>query len=197
MEIDFPRKRPKVPAFLKCYTTEMGRLYLEEPNSESKDVVWNFRETFKAPDYITNIPGSAGLEEALVYDDWLENVSVYKNERLLPPDKVAASTFLVRRLKDKHMVGIVNIRHSLNDYLLQVGGHIGYSIGPNYRGKGYGTELLQLALEFCRSLHLDSVLVTCDVRNTPSARVIMANGGVLENELEQNGVIKQRYWIQL
>ena len=197
VEIDFPRKGPKVPAFLKCYTTEMSRLYLEEPTSQSKEDVWNFRTTFKAPDYITNIPGSAGLEEALVYDDWLENVSAYKNERLLPPDKVAASTFLVRRLKDKQMVGIVNIRHSLNDYLLQVGGHIGYSIGPKYRGKGYGTELLQLALEFCRSLHLDSVLVTCDVRNTPSAKVIMANGGVLENELEQNGVIKQRYWIQL
>lgn len=175
----------------------MSILYLQEPTRESKEDVWSFRESFRAPAYITNIPGSAGLDEALSYDDWLENVSAYQNARLLPPDRAVASTFLVRRQKDKHMIGIVNIRHSLNDYLLQVGGHIGYSIGPQYRGKGYGTELLRLSLEFCRTLHLDRVLVTCDVRNTASAKVILANGGVLENELEQDGVIKQRYWIQL
>jgi predicted acetyltransferase len=175
----------------------MNNLYLEIPTIESKHDVWLFRETFTAPAYVKNIPGSSDLDSAQSYEKWLEKEQAIRNDQTLLPGMVKASTFLVRRVEDAEMVGIVNIRHTLNDLLLQVGGHVGYSIGPQYRGKGYGKELLLLALDFCRSIKLDRVLVTCDVRNKASAQVIVVNGGKLENEIIHEGTIKQRYWIQL
>ncbi|MFZ1249244.1 MAG: GNAT family N-acetyltransferase [Candidatus Saccharimonadales bacterium] len=175
----------------------MSRVYFEIPTIESKQDVWEFRETFEAPSYITNIPGASGLEKAPSYEQWLEMLKAYQNTETLPPGKVLSTTFLVRRAEDRQMIGIVNIRHELNEHLLAVGGHVGYSIGPEYRGKGYGTELLRVALAFCESLHLEKVLVTCDARNSASAGVIQANGGVLENEVRDGESVKRRYWITL
>lgn len=77
-------------------------------------------------------------------------------------------------------LGRVNLRHHLNDRLQQVGGHIGYDIRPSQRRKGYGTMALQLGLAKAKELGLTDVLITCDVNNTGSAKVIQANGGVLE-----------------
>ena len=95
------------------------------------------------------------------------------------------------------MVGAVNIRHDLNDYLLKYGGHIGDGIRPSERRKGYATEMIRLALEECRKLGLTRVLMTCDKNNIGSAKSIIRNGGILENEVLEKGVIKQRYWIAL
>lgn len=92
---------------------------------------------------------------------------------------------------------MIQIRLALNDYLLQTGGHIGYSVYPDERGKGYATEMLALALKLCPELGLGRVLVTCDAANIASAKVIQANGGVLENEVAHDSIITQRYWISL
>lgn len=91
----------------------------------------------------------------------------------------------------------MNIRHDLNDYLLKYGGHIGDGIRPSERRKGYATEMIRLALEECRKLGLTRVLVTRDKNNIGSAKSIIRNGGILENEVLEKGVIKQRYWIAL
>lgn len=93
------------------------------------------------------------------------------------------------------MVGAVNIRHDLNDYLLKYGGHIGDGIRPSERRKGYATEMIRLALEECRKLGLTRVLMTCDKNNIGSAKSIIRNGGILENEVWENDSVKQRYWI--
>ena len=95
------------------------------------------------------------------------------------------------------MVGAVNIRHDLNDYLLKYGGHIGDGIRSSERRKGYATEMIRLALEECRKLGLTRVLMTCDKNNIGSAKSIIRNGGILEDEVLEEGVIKQRYWISL
>lgn len=94
-------------------------------------------------------------------------------------------------------VGAVNIRHELNEDLLLTGGHIGDGIRPSERLKGYATEMLALALEECRKLGIEKVLMTCDKNNIGSAKSIIRNGGVLENEVPEDGVIMQRYWIDL
>ncbi len=94
-------------------------------------------------------------------------------------------------------VGAVNIRHYLNDGLLKTGGHIGDGIRPSERRKGYATAMIGLALEECKKLGINKVLMCCDRDNIGSAKSIMRNGGVLENEVEENGHIEQRYWIQL
>ena len=92
---------------------------------------------------------------------------------------------------------MIDIRHRLNEYLLQFGGNIGYSVRPSQRRKGYATEMLALALEECRKLGLDRALVTCDKTNIGSAKTIQKNGGILENEVLEGDRITQRYWIAL
>lgn len=95
------------------------------------------------------------------------------------------------------MVGAVNIRHCLNDHLLLCGGHIGDGIRPSERRKGYATQMIGLALEECRKIGIKKVLMVCDKDNIGSAKSIIRNGGILENEVIENGKIKQRYWIDL
>ena len=101
--------------------------------------------------------------------------------------------------KDRNIfVGAVNIRHYLNEGLLQCGGHIGDGIRPTERRKGYATAMIALALEKCRELGIERVLMTCNTDNPASAKTIMKNGGVLENEvINEDGEPEQRYWIDL
>jgi len=94
---------------------------------------------------------------------------------------------------------MIDIRHELNEYLLNFGGHIGYGIKTSERRKGYATEMLRLALEKARELNLKKVLLTCNKTNYGSARTIQKNGGILENKIlnPKDKQITQRYWIEL
>ncbi len=94
------------------------------------------------------------------------------------------------------LVGAVNIRHYLNEKLLKTGGHIGDGIRPSERRKGYATAMLALALDECKKLGIPKVLICCDKDNIGSAKFIINNDGILENEVEEDGQMKQRYWIQ-
>lgn len=93
----------------------------------------------------------------------------------------------------EEFVGYLALRHELNDFLLDQGGHIGYSVRPSRRREGHAARALGLALDEARALGLDRVLVTCDDDNVGSYRTIERNGGVLE---DVRGV-KRRYWIGL
>lgn len=111
---------------------------------------------------------------------------------------VPDSVFFLLDEDRNRLIGAVNIRHYLNDFLLKEGGHIGDGIRPSERGKGYGTEMIRLALIECRKLGIDRVLMVCDRDNVASAKTIIKNGGVLENEfVNPAGVVEQRYWIDL
>ncbi|MBQ6066258.1 MAG: GNAT family N-acetyltransferase [Clostridia bacterium] len=123
----------------------------------------------------------ADLDHAAAMDGWV-------------PDSVF---FLLDEDRDR-LLGAVNIRHCLNDALMVTGGHIGDGIRPTERRKGYGTELVRLALLECKKLGIDRVLMTCDRNNIASAKTIVKNGGVLENEgVNDEGIVEQRYWITL
>lgn len=93
-------------------------------------------------------------------------------------------------------VGAVNIRHRLNESLLLNGGHIGDGVRPSERRKGIATRMIALALEECKKLGIRDVLMVCDKENIGSAKSIIRNGGVLENEVEVDGTVEQRYWIK-
>ena len=150
-------------------------------------------------DYNENHPEANTSPNAIFrnnYQDfayYLEHLEYKEPQEGLVPD----STFFCFDEKRNLMVGAVNIRHDLNDYLLKYGGHIGDGIRPSERRKGYATEMIRLALEECRKLGLTRVLVTCDKNNIGSAKSIIRNGGILENEVLEEGSIKQRYWIVL
>ncbi len=127
------------------------------------------------------------------FDYYLENLERKKEEGGGVPD----STFFCLDVERDIFVGAVNIRHSLNDELIRTGGHIGDGIRPSERRKGYATAMIGLALEECRKLGIEKVLMTCGKDNIGSAKSIVNNGGVLENEVVEDGVVEQRYWITL
>jgi len=111
---------------------------------------------------------------------------------------VPDSVFFLLDDERNRLLGAVNIRHYLTDALLKDGGHIGDGIRPSERRKGYATKMIHLALEECRKLGIDRVLMICNKDNIGSARSIIRNGGVLENEITgSDGSVLQRYWIQL
>ena len=93
------------------------------------------------------------------------------------------------------LVGRLSFRHELSDFLLHYGGHIGYSVHPEHRGRGHATAMLAQALHSGPAQGLDRILVTCDETNDASARVIEKCGGILEDVRFLEGVGKRRYWI--
>ncbi len=111
-------------------------------------------------------------------------------------ETVPDSTFFCLDVERNIFVGAVNIRHSLNAGLLLYGRHIGDGVRPSERRKGIATQMIALALKECRKLGIRRVLMVCDKENIGSAKSILNNGGVLENEVVVNGVTQQRYWLE-
>lgn len=127
------------------------------------------------------------------FEYYCANLEVKDSTEGLVPD---STFFCLDECRDM-FVGAVNIRHYLNDALLLNGGHIGDGVLPSERRKGIGTKMVALALEECRKLKIQRVLMVCDKENIASAKTILKNGGVLENEIVVDGVVEQRYWIDL
>jgi predicted acetyltransferase len=127
------------------------------------------------------------------FDFYCSNLEVKNPGEGLVPD----STFFCLDEDRNLMVGAVNIRHCLNDALLLNGGHIGDGVRPSERRKGIATKMISLALDECKKLGIERVLMVCDKENVGSAKSIQKNGGILENEIEVDGVVEQRYWIEL
>ncbi len=127
------------------------------------------------------------------FENYSKNLEVTDTSDGLVPD----STFFCLDEDRNIMVGAVNIRHYLNDSLLLNGGHIGDGVRPSERRKGIATEMIRLALSECKRLGIDKVLMVCDKENIGSAKSIINNGGVLENEVLVDGVTEQRYWIDI
>ncbi len=135
-----------------------------------------------------------GYEPGMPWNEYLQILADQRLGRNLPVGKVPA-TFLIAE-HDGQLIGRSSIRHELNDFLFNVGGHIGYGVRPAYRRKGFATEILRQSLELISELGVTEVLVTCDDDNVGSYKVIESQGGVLENRVEFEGSLKRRYWIR-
>ena len=127
------------------------------------------------------------------FDNYLDRLDVKESDGRLVPD----STFFALDIKRNIFVGAINIRHYLNERLLLDGGHIGDGVRPSERRKGYATEMIGLGLKECKKLGINKVLMICDKDNIGSKKSIIRNGGILENEVEVDGEVLQRYWIEL
>jgi predicted acetyltransferase len=139
-------------------------------------------------------PGAIFKNDPRDFDRYLKELELKEEKNGRVPDSVF---FLLDEDRNR-LLGAVNIRHYLNDSLLKSGGHIGDGIRPSERRKGYATEMIRMALEECRKLGIKKVLMTCDKSNIGSAKSIIKNGGVLENEfVNEEGETEQRYWITL
>jgi len=171
----------------------MEELYFIIPAIEHKQAAMEMRREWL--DYEgMNIHGSLGFHRYDNYEEWLDHIENNRKGKNLKL-KVPADTYFAAY--NGKIVGTVNIRHYLSESLLKIGGHIGYGVRPSERRKGFATKILSMALEKCRKLKIEKVLITCDKSNIGSARTIQKNGGILENEIEENGEIIQRYWIDI
>ena len=171
------------------------KLHLRQPEASDREQVMAYREEFLAID--SRMDGTCALNEYDDFDAWLANVRAYSAPETTPAGKVPATQYLALD-ENEHLVGMVNLRHCLNDYLLEFGGHIGYSVRPADRKNGYAIQMLKLALDEAKALGLDRVRIACDRYNIASAKTIQANGGVLDGERydPQDGTLTQRYWIE-
>jgi len=145
-----------------------------------------------------SLHGSSLLTEMESYSAWLRHLTKQSDKATVPSDWVVSTTLLAIRESDQKIVGTINIRHELNEFLLEFGGHIGFGVRPSERGKGYASEMLRLGLNYCNMLGLEKVMVACYKENLASARTILKNGGVLEREfIYDDGKEVQVYWINL
>ncbi len=171
-------------------------LELVFPTKEYKKQVEEYLQEF-IDNGENEIAGDGRLDEIRDFDKWLEKIQNDVSPEKVDNDRIPATLYLTIRKSDGRIVGNVQIRHYLNERLLNYGGHIGDSVRPSERRKGYATEQIRLALIKCKELGIDNVLMDCDKSNIGSAKSIQNNGGVLDNEIIYNNEIVQRYWISL
>ena len=150
--------------------------------------------------YGSDINGCAGLDRYLreqTYAKWLLYLAAQQDIAHVPPERAPSCTYFYTDDEESTIIGMIDIRLSLTDYLRREGGHIGYSVRPTMRRQGHATRMLREALTFCKPI-LGTVLITCDKENVASAGVIKNCGGVLESEVfsERSQETIQRYLIR-
>lgn len=140
--------------------------------------------------------GTGGLSEVNTFEEWMSGLKIYLSEKTVSSGFSPYTTYLAIN-SNNDVVGMIDIRHRLNDYLFHFGGHIGYSVISSQRNKKIASRMLTLAIQKCKKTSINPILITCDKDNIPSAKVIVNNGGILENEVIKRGREWQRYWITM
>ena len=173
----------------------MEELYLTRPDETLLEEIRGYRDAMLAAG--SSMDGTSGLQS---YDEpaaWLAHVRALENEATCPANLVTATLYVAVRRTDGRIVGMIDLRHELNAHLAAIGGHIGYSVRPEERRKGYARWMLAQTLEKARARGIPRVLITCDDDNEGSRRTIEDNGGVLEGLAQFEGETIRRYWIAL
>ena len=171
----------------------MSKVHLVLPLPNHKPLVEAFIKEGKEANIEFN--GSSRVED-LAYEDWLAKVYQHTFNRDVGEGRVPATTFFA--FVEERLVGMINIRHQLNPFLLQVGGHIGYMVRPSEQRKGYAKQMLKNAVEYLQqAFSIKEILVTCSPENIGSKKTILANGGVYERTTFHPDFGKvDQYWIK-
>ncbi len=175
----------------------MEKLIHVVPDISYKEAAITYIKEFY--EYNSHINGVGGLHRYLDnYESWLEKIEADRHQEP-NEERVPAETYFLVRESDNRIVGMINIRLCLNERLQRSGGHIGYSIRPSERQKGYNKINLYLALKRCQELGMEEVVLDCNKNNLGSAKTMQAFGGVLIKEWfdEEDQETEQRYSINV
>ena len=175
----------------------MDDFLLIRPTNDYASQIAEYRQEFL--NIGDSMDGTGPLRELEKPEEYIKVCEEYENVDKVPLHLVPATQFLFLRRNDNKLLGMIQVRHYFNDYLEKYAGHIGYSIRPSERRKGYAKEMLKMALPFCKEIGIDRVLITCKEENIGSEKTILSNGGVYErtvHEPTENKNLK-RFWITL
>lgn len=172
----------------------MKKIHLEQIALKHKDEIYKIKNEYdnKNEDY----NGAFFIKDIDNYEELIEKLDNYSQGKMDNPNYVPYTCY-VATTDDGKIIGLGSLRHELNDYLKKFGGHIGYSVIPSERKKGYGTKILSLLLTEAKKKKIKEVLVTCNIDNIGSSKVIENNNGKLENKIEHDNITTCRYWIKL
>ncbi|MCI9434539.1 MAG: GNAT family N-acetyltransferase [Bacilli bacterium] len=171
------------------------KIELVRPTIELKEKAIEYRkEHFKHDELIIN--GSELFDKIDSYEEWLEKVNNNSKIATVDPNWVLTDTFFAIRKEDNKIIGIIDLRHTLNDFL-KIFGNCGYSVRPSERQKGYATEMLRLLLEYAKEIGLKEIHLSVERTNNPSIKTIVKNGGKLERSFKFEGKLVDSYLIKL
>ena len=147
----------------------------------------------------SSMDGTGSLRRSKYIKTYIKRCLKLEHIEHTPKNLVPATQFIFVRVSDNKIVGMLQFRHFLNDYLSNYGGHIGYCIAPSERKKGYAKLMLKEALAYCKQVGLEKVFITCLDTNIASEKVILANNGKFDSTIfEPNRkVTLKRFWIDL
>ncbi len=160
------------------------RIHLEVPRQNHKERALAFRQEFFSSGEPV-IFGSELLDQTECYEDWLDSVTKNAAPETVSPGWVRTDTFFAMDGEDK-IVGIINLRHTLNDFLADLG-NCGCSVRPSQRQKGYAGQMLGQVLDRAKEVGLTALYISVERENLPSVKVIKRNGGVYQRSFTHEG----------
>jgi predicted acetyltransferase len=173
----------------------MDKISLVRPNKKMEFEAIEFKnEFFRNGEYEIN--GSELWDKTDNYDIWLENVIKNISKETVDPNWVVTDTFFAVRENDEKIIGIIDFRHELNDFLKDFG-HCGYSVRPSERKKGYATEMLKKVIKIAQDMGLKEVQLSCETENIPSVKTIIKNGGKYKRSFKYHDNMADVYIVNL
>ncbi|MCM1298426.1 MAG: GNAT family N-acetyltransferase [Firmicutes bacterium] len=175
----------------------MNDMILIRPEEKYADDIKAYRQELL--DSGSSMDGCGPLRRMEEPAEWIEYSLLGEKKESCPEHLVPSTQFLYVRKTDDKIVGMIQVRHYFNEYLEKYAGHIGYSVRPSERRKGYAREMLKAALPYCKQLGIDKVMLACVDSNEASRRTILSNGGVYEKTVYEpkNSVNLEQYLIKL